>query len=119
VLRIASFFYKELFGHEVISNISFVDNFWHEDDTNERSFHAKWFETRGSFCVTINDENSPYFLAKWSETRGFFCVRINDENSPSLQNGLKQGCPLSPNLFNFIACVYSKILLKVSRHVFI
>jgi hypothetical protein len=111
VLRIASSFYMELFGHEVIPNISFGDNFWDADDTNERSFHAKWFKTRGSFCVTINDENSPYFLARWSETIGPFCVRINDENSPSLQNGVKKGGPLSPNLFNFIAYVYSKILL--------
>jgi hypothetical protein len=49
VLRIASSFYKELFGHEVTPNISFGDNFWDEDDINERSFHAKWFETIGFF----------------------------------------------------------------------
>jgi hypothetical protein len=50
---------------------------------------------KGSFCVRINDENSPYFMAG---------------------KGLKQGDPLSPLLFNFMADVFSKMLSKAASH---
>jgi hypothetical protein len=50
---------------------------------------------KGSFCVRINDSNSSYFVAG---------------------KGLKQGDPLSPILFNYIADVFTKILYKAARN---
>jgi hypothetical protein len=49
----------------------------------------------GSFCVRTNDQNSEYFVAG---------------------KGLKQGDPLSPILFNFVAEVFTKTLAKAASH---
>jgi hypothetical protein len=47
---------------------------------------------------------------------GSLCVRINDENSSFFKpgKGLRQGDPLSPLLFNLVADVFTRMLLKAS-----
>ena len=48
---------------------------------------------------------------------GSVCVRINDENSCFFKpgKGLRQGDPISPLLFNLVADVFSRMLMKAAR----
>jgi hypothetical protein len=48
---------------------------------------------------------------------GSTCVRINDENSGFFKpgKGLRQGDPLSPLLFNLVADVFTKMLVKAAN----
>lgn len=65
-----------------------------------RGFGTKWREwirrvvQRGSICICINDENSTYF-------------------KPG--KGLRQGDPLSPLLFNLVADVFLRMLMKATK----
>jgi retron-type reverse transcriptase len=47
---------------------------------------------------------------------GSLCVRINDENSSYFTpgKGLRQGDTLSPLLFNLVADVFTRMLMKVA-----
>jgi hypothetical protein len=48
---------------------------------------------------------------------GSICVRINDENSGFFKprKGLRQSDPLSPLLFNLVAVVFTRMLMKAAR----
>ena len=48
---------------------------------------------------------------------GSICVRINDENNGFFKpgKGLRQGDPLSPLLFNLVADVFTRMLMKAAR----
>jgi hypothetical protein len=52
---------------------------------------------------------------------GSLCIRINDENCNYFKSGkgLRQGDPLSPLLFNLVADVFSRMLMKAARQGFI
>jgi hypothetical protein len=71
-----------------------------EDMLSSRGFSPKWISwirslvQGGSICIRMNDENS-----------GFF--------KPG--KGLRQGDPLFPLLFNLIAYVFSRMLMKAAR----
>jgi hypothetical protein len=45
-------------------------------------------------------------------------VRINDENSEFFLTGkgVRQGYPISPILFNFMADVFTRMILKAANH---
>jgi hypothetical protein len=47
---------------------------------------------------------------------GSLCLRINDENSSYFKpgKGLRQGDPLSPLLFNLVADVFTRMLMKAT-----
>jgi len=49
---------------------------------------------------------------------GSLCVRINDENSTyfKLGKGLRQGDPLSPLLFNLVADIFTRMLVKAASN---
>ena len=69
-----------------------------EETLSTRGFSVRWIRrvTRGgSICVRINDQNSNYFAAG---------------------KGLRQGDPLSPLLFNLVADVFTKMLIKAAGH---
>ena len=46
------------------------------------------------------------------------CININGENGPYFKThqGLRQGYPLSPLLFNLVADVFTKMLIKAAGH---
>jgi len=48
---------------------------------------------------------------------GSICIRINDENSFFFKpgKGLRQGDPLSPLLFNLVANVFTRMLMRATR----
>lgn len=48
---------------------------------------------------------------------GSICIRLNDENSIFFKpgKGLRQGDPLSPLLFNLVADVFTRMLMKAAR----
>jgi hypothetical protein len=71
-----------------------------EDTLISRGFGKKWVSwirkvvRGGSLCIRINDDNSSYFKpSKW----------------------LRQGDPLSPLLFNLVADVFSRMLMKAAK----
>ena len=49
---------------------------------------------------------------------GSLCIRINDEYSHFFKpgKGLRQRDPLSPLLFNFVADVFTRMLMKAAHH---
>jgi hypothetical protein len=48
---------------------------------------------------------------------GSLCIRINDENSVYFKpgKGLRQGDPLSPIMFNLVADIFTRMLMKAAR----
>ena len=66
-----------------------------EEMLKSRGFEVKWiFLQGGSICIRMNDENSTFF-------------------KPS--KGLRQGDPLSPLLFNLVADVFTRMLLRAAK----
>jgi hypothetical protein len=67
----------------------------------ERGFSQRWISIiktlldNGSVTVRINDENSEFFLTG---------------------RGVRQGDPISPILFNLVADVFTKMLIKAALH---
>ena len=63
------------------------------------------------------------FGAKWKGwiskvvQGGSLCIRMNDENSTFFKpgKGLRQGYPLSPLLFNLVADVFSRMLMRAAK----
>ena len=63
------------------------------------------------------------FRAKWRSWMkrviqgGSICVRINNENSIYFKpgKGLRQGDPLSPIMFNLVADIFTRMLMKAAR----
>jgi retron-type reverse transcriptase len=66
-----------------------------------RGFSSRWIKTlksllnKGSVGVRINDVNSDFFLTG---------------------KGVRQGDPISPILFNFMADVFTRMLIKAANH---
>jgi hypothetical protein len=66
-----------------------------------KGFSSRWLKilrsllNKGSVGVRINDENSDFFLTG---------------------KGVRQGDPISPILFNFMADVFTRMLLKAATH---
>jgi predicted ThiF/HesA family dinucleotide-utilizing enzyme len=66
-----------------------------------KGFSSRWLKilrsllNKGSVGVRINDENSDFFLTG---------------------KGVRQGDPISPILFNFMADVFTRMLLKATTH---
>jgi hypothetical protein len=68
---------------------------------NSRGFGSKWIlklVKGGSICISLNNENNPYF-------------------SPG--KGLRQSDPLSPLLFNLVADVFTRMLMKATSKKYI
>lgn len=57
-------------------------------------------------------------LDEESYSGGSICLRINHENSSLFKpdKGLRQGGPLSPLMFNLVADVFTRMLLKAARN---
>jgi hypothetical protein len=71
---------------------------------SSRGFGNKWVKwimrlvKGGSICISLNNENSTYF-------------------NPG--NGLRQGDPLSPLLFNLVRDVFTRMLIKAAKRDYI
>jgi hypothetical protein len=78
-------------------------------DKVDRSFLMKMLAQRGF---------SPVFLSliKSLLHKGSMGVRINDVNSDYFEagRGVRQGDPISPVLFNFVADVFTRMLIKTA-----
>jgi hypothetical protein len=80
-------------------------------DKVNREFMFEMLESRG-------------FSPRWLKTlksllnKGYVGVRINDVNSEFFLTGkgVRQGDPISPILFNFMADVFTRMLIKAASH---
>jgi hypothetical protein len=104
-------------AHEIIHDVAYSDqsgfvfklDYEKAYDRVDRSFLIKMVQGRG-------------FSSKWMEIlmslldRGSLGVRLNDENSDFFltSRAVRQGDPISPIPFNYVADVFTKMLIKAA-----